>query len=65
MRETLKRIEDDYRAFLNASLSTCNSFAKIAQEEGNSIIESRYALLAEVYEQLLKNFTLSKSYNKN
>ena len=64
MRTKLKEIEREYRQFIIASIDTCNSLEKMAVRDGRILDAKSWALKAQIYQQILDNYTLSKSYDQ-
>lgn len=64
MRTKLREIEADYKHYLQACLDTCNSMEKLAAEDHRFLDMTSYRLKAQIYRQLLENYTLSRSYDK-
>ena len=64
MRENLKQIEDDYKQHLRVSIDTAKSMERLAMQEGKAHEAARHRLLAQIYQQILDNYSLSNSYDK-
>ena len=64
MRDKLKRIEQDYKRYLQTNIDTARSMERVAKEDRRSREAAYYGLMAEIYQHILDNYTLSKSYDK-
>jgi hypothetical protein len=64
MRAKLREIEADYKHYLQACLDTCRSMENLAAEDHRLLDLASYRLKAQIYRQLLDNYTLSRSYNR-
>lgn len=64
MRDNLKQIEQDFKRQLQTSIDTAKSMEMLALKECRMREAKRYQVMAQIYQQLLDNYTLSNSYNK-
>ena len=59
----LKQIESEYKRQIEVAIETCESMERLAAEDHRLLDVQRYRLQAQIYRQLLDNYSLSNSYN--
>jgi TPP-dependent pyruvate/acetoin dehydrogenase alpha subunit len=62
-RERLKQIEQDFKRQLQTNIETARSMERLAIQEGRIREAVHYQAMAQIYQQLLDNYSLSNSYD--
>ena len=62
--DNLNQIESEYRRQIEVAIDTCESMERLAAEDHRVLDIQRYRLQAQIYRQLLANYSLSNSYNR-
>jgi hypothetical protein len=64
INDNLKQIESEYKRQIQVAIDTCESMERLAAEDHRLLDIPRYRIQAQIYKQLLANYTLSNSYNR-
>jgi len=63
IREVLKEVERNTRSSFQAHIDYHKFLMEEAREKGDIALAIRHKVLMETYEGILKNFSMSNSYN--